>query len=170
MNCKYSYYKEEEKYCPLLYCKVEENSRCMFSKKCLIVDKYIQLEGDVWKECPRYNMQMQKEIPNGANFIQTYREDKRGNIILYVVINDKVEKVNTKLKEINQDYIYIRDGLDGYEVSLVPFSKTTVSNKEIVEVDFEDLIKTEEPKQEKKKSYKRKVGLTNEKEKEYKSR
>ncbi len=174
MNCKYDYYKEEEKYCPYLYCKIDDN-RCIFSKRCLVVDKFIPMDGDVWKECPKYNMQMQKEIPNGANFIQTYRTDKRGNIILYVVMDNKVEKINTKLKTINQNYIYVQDGLDGYEVSLVPFEKkvsTISTNDKKIEVIFEDLFK-EEPKEikpEKKKSYKKKVGLLDEKEEGYKSR
>ena len=181
MNCKYGYYKEEEKYCPFLYCKAEEDSRCIFSKRCLVVDRYIQLEGDVWKGCPRYNMQMQKEIPSGANFIQTYRANKKGNLILYVVINDKVEKIDTNLKELNQNYVYVKDGLDGYEISLVPFpekSITYTNNKDVVV--FDDLVKNIDNdiivddikvvKPVKKKSYKKKVGLSNEEEKEYKSR
>ena len=180
MNCKYDYYKEEEKYCPYLYCKIDDN-RCIYSKRCLKVDRFIPMDGDVWKECPKYNMQMQKEIPSGANFVQTYRANKKGNLILYVVINDKVEKIDTNLKELNQNYIYIQDGLDGYEVSLVPFPEKTITytnNEEVVV--FDDLVNNIENdiivddintvKPVKKKSYKKKVGLLDEEEKEYKSR
>lgn len=181
MNCKYDYYKEEEKYCPYLYCKIDDK-RCIYSKRCLKVDKFIPMDGDVWKECPKYNMQMQKEIPSGANFVQTYRKDKKGNIVLYVVMNDKVEKINTKLKELNQNYVYVQDDLEGYNVSLVPFPKKTITyanNTDIVNMEYKDNdikddiiiddVKVE--KSTKKKSYnKKKVGLLDEKEKEYSSR
>jgi hypothetical protein len=181
MNCKYDYYKEEEKYCPYLYCKIDDK-RCIYSKRCLKVDKFIPMDGDVWKECPKYNMQMQKEIPSGANFVQTYRIDKKGNLILYVVMNNKVEKINTNLKELNQNYVYVQDGLDGYEVSLFPFQKKSITytnNKDIITLEYKNNniendtivndIKVE--KATKKKSYnKKKVGLSDEEEKEYSSR
>ena len=183
MNCKYDYYKEEEKYCPYLYCNIDDK-RCIYSKRCLKVDKFIPMDGDVWKECPKYNMQMQKEIPSGANFVQTYRKDKKGNIVLYVVMNDKVEKINTKLKELNQNYVYVQDDLEGYNVSLVPFPKKTIiyannTDTDVVNIEYRyndikddiiiDDVKVE--KSTKKKSYnKKKVGLLDEKEKEYSSR
>ena len=120
MGCKYDYYKPEEKYCPRLYCSLDDK-QCVYSKRCLKVDKFIPLDGEKWKECYKYIMSMQKEIPNGSSFVQLYRPNKKGNLILYVIINNNVEKIQTKLKELNQNYVYVKEGIDGYEVSLTPF-------------------------------------------------
>ena len=120
MGCKYEFYKPEEKYCPLLYCNID-NKQCIYSKKCLRLDKFIPLDGEKWKECYKFIMEMQKEIPSGSVFVQLYRPNRKGDLILYVILNDKVEKIQTKLKELKQNYVYVRDGIDGYEVSLTPF-------------------------------------------------
>ena len=130
MGCKYEYYKPEEKYCPRLYCSIE-NKVCIYSKKCLKLDKYIPLEGEKWKECYKYIMEMQKEIPNGSVFVQLYRPNKKGNLIIYVALEKGVEKIQTNLKELKQNYVYIRDGLEGYEVSLTPFPQKTYKSKSI---------------------------------------
>ena len=131
MGCKFEFYKKEEKYCPRLYCSLTDG-QCIYSKRCLRLDKFIPLDGDKWKECYRYNMEMQKEIPNGSVFVQLYRPNKKGNLILYVVMEKGIEKIQTNLKEINQNYVYVRDGLEGYEVSLTPFpQKSYVKSKSV---------------------------------------
>jgi hypothetical protein len=43
------------------------------------------------------------------------------------VIGDKVEKIPSKLKELNQNYVYLKEGIDGYKVSLKPFEKVTTT-------------------------------------------
>ena len=131
MGCKFEFYKKEEKYCPRLYCSVN-NGQCIYSKRCLKLDKFIPLDGEKWKECYRYNMEMQKEIPNGSVFVQLYRPNRKGDLIIYVVINDSVEKIQTNLKQLNQNYVYVREGLEGYEVSLIPFpQKNYVKSKSV---------------------------------------
>jgi hypothetical protein len=66
-----------------------------------------------------------KEIPNGSYFVQSYRPNRSGKLYLYVVMKDKVERILSDFTTINQDYIYVKEGLDGYEVSLMPFKTTT---------------------------------------------
>lgn len=128
--CKYAYYKSEEKYFPNLYCNIND-SRCMYSKKCLKVEKYIPLENEMWRECYKFIMEKKKEIPNGSYFVQTYRPNRNGKLYLYVVINDKVDRILTNFTEINQDYVYIKK-IDNnkYGVSLTPFIEEVKENKE----------------------------------------
>ena len=49
--------------------------------------------------------------------------NKNGNLILYVVIDDKVERIQSELKEIKQAYVYLKKLKDGYKVALEPFKK-----------------------------------------------
>ena len=70
---------------------------------------------------------MQKNIPSGSNFVQTYRPNKKGELYLYVVVNEKIEKIPSKLTELNQNYVYLKKGINGYEVSLTPFEKVITS-------------------------------------------
>lgn len=128
MDCPYQYYKKEEKIYPFLYCRIDD-SKCIYSKRCNLVDKYIPLEGELWKECYNYNMEEMKKIPSGANFVQTYRPNKNGKLFLYVVINNKVEKISTELEKIEQNYVYVKESSKGYEISLTPF----VEEKKLVE-------------------------------------
>lgn len=138
--CKYAYYDANEKYCPNLYCNVD-NKRCMYSKKCLKVDKFVPLEGEMWRECPKFIMAKRNEIPNGSYYVQTSRPNRKGNLYLYVVIDDKVEKILTDLTEINQDFVYVKKNSKGYKVSLTPFQKrkntylSDVIEEEKVEVE-----------------------------------
>lgn len=121
MACKHMYYKEDETYYPRLYCKIN-NKYCIYAKRCENKQKYIPND-DLWKECYIMIQEEQKNIPIGSKYVQLSRPNKKGNLYLYVVINDKVEKISTQLKSINQNYVYIKEGLDGkYEVSLTPFT------------------------------------------------
>ena len=66
-----------------------------------------------------------KNIPANSYFVQSYRPNRNGKLYLYVVIKDKVEKILSNFTTLNQDYVYLKEGLDGYEVSLTPFKSNT---------------------------------------------
>lgn len=121
MSCGYDYYDESEIYYPRLRCKLNNGSYCIYSKKCTKVEKFIPID-ELWKECYLYNMEKSKNVPQGAYFVQSYRLSKSGKLYLYVVIKDYVEKILTDFTELNQDYVYLKEGIDGYEVSLKPFA------------------------------------------------
>lgn len=135
-SCPYMTYKPTEKYFPRLYCTVKDR-QCFFAKRCDIEERFIP-NGDLWKECGEMIKAMQTKIPQGSYFVQTYRPNKKGKLYLYVVINGKTEKILTNLESINQDYIYLKDGIDGYEVGLVPFKEEpkieTITIKSIEDV------------------------------------
>ena len=124
MACPYQYYKNDEYYYPRLYCKVS-GKYCLYSKKCIKQERYIQIEGDLWKECYMYNDSKVKDIPQGSYYIQTKRPNRSGKLYLYVEMQGKVEKILTNFTHIEQDYVYLKEGLDGYEVSLTPFKGNT---------------------------------------------
>ena len=130
--CKYAYYKSEEKYFPSLYCNIDDK-RCIYSKKCLKVEKFVPLENEMWRECYKFIMEKRKNIPKDSYFVQTYRPNKNGKLYLYVVIDDKkVERILSDFTEINQDYVYIkRLSNNEYKVSLTPF--VNIQPKENVE-------------------------------------
>lgn len=121
MVCEFMYYNKEETYYPRLKCKATDGGNCLYSKKCAIQEKFIPLDNEAYKECYIMIENREKNIPNGSYYIQTYRPNIKGNLYLYVVINNKVEKIATQLTEINQDYIYLKEGSEGYQVSLTPF-------------------------------------------------
>lgn len=133
--CEYAFYKPEEKYTPRLYCKIEDKM-CIYSKRCLKVDRFIPLEGEKWRECYKYIMEKRKNIPKGSCLIQTTRTNKNGNLYLYVLTEeDKIERILSNFKKINQDYIYLRKSINGkYQISLEPF------NIEEVEVIKEEAV------------------------------
>ena len=118
--CQHMYYKDENEYFPRLYCKID-NKLCLYQKKCLMKNRYIPIEDNLWKECYKMIEDKIKEIPQGSYYVQSYRPNRSGKLFLYVVINDHVEKIPTELTSIDQDYVYLKEGLDGYEVSLTPF-------------------------------------------------
>ena len=116
--CINAYYKPEEKYMPYLYCNID-NKRCMYSKKCMKVERFVPLENEMWKECYKFIMNKRKNIPKDSYFVQTYRPNKSGKLILYVAMEDSTKRIQTDLKELKQDYVYI----DGDTVSLTPIEK-----------------------------------------------
>lgn len=128
MGCKYSYYKEEEKYYPYLYCKVD-NQRCPFVKRCQKVEKFIHIDNLNEKECYRYVSEESKNIPKDSYFVQSYRPNNNGKLYLYVVIEEAVTRILSDFTEINQNYVYLKKNDDGYEISLVPFKKTVSRKK-----------------------------------------
>ena len=85
--------------------------------------------GELWKECYKMIENKIKDIPDGSYFVQSYRPNRNGKLYLYVVIKDKVERVLSNFTTINQDYIYLKEGLDGYEVSLTPFKSNARKSK-----------------------------------------
>lgn len=128
MACPYEYYKDDEYYYPRLYCKLN-NKYCMYAKKCTKIEKYIQMEGNLWEECFMYVEEKAKNVPSGSYFVQSYRPNRNGKLYLYVVMQDKVEKILSNFTTINQDYVYLKEGLDGYEVSLTPFKSNNRKTK-----------------------------------------
>ena len=121
--CEHMYYKDGENYFPYLYCKLDEK-RCPFSKRCLKEEKFIP-NGDLHKECYKMIENKIKNIPANSYFVQSYRPNRNGKLYLYVVMKDKVEKILSNFTTLNQDYVYLKEGLDGYEVSLTPFKSNT---------------------------------------------
>ena len=145
--CCYAYYKPEEKYCPNLWCNLDDK-RCIYSKKCLKVDKFIPLEGEKWKECYKFIMEKRKNIPKGSSLVQTFRPNRAGKLYLYVVTDKGVERILTNFTELNQEYVYIRKTPnDSYEVSLVPFQYEIVEEVEQNTIE-ENIEKTEQKKEE----------------------
>ena len=125
--CEHMYYRDGDNYFPYLYCKLDEK-RCPFSKRCLKEEKFIP-NGDLYKECYKMIENKIKNIPPNSYFVQSYRPNRNGKLYLYVVIKDKVEKILSNFTTINQDYVYLKEGLDGYEVSLTPFKSNTRKTK-----------------------------------------
>lgn len=144
--CEHAFYKPEEKYTPRLYCKIEDKM-CIYSKRCLKVDRFIPLEGEKWKECYIYIMEKRKNIPKGSYLVQTTRPHKSGKLYLYVLIeDDKIEKILSNFDKLEQDYVYLRkNATGGYQVSLEPIVITQsddIDNKE----DIVEEIEKEKPK------------------------
>ena len=139
--CQYAFYKEEEHYYPRLYCKTNDKW-CPYTKRCQKVEKFIPIDDDVWEECDRYIMEKRKNIPNGSYFVQTSRPNRQGNLFLYVIIEEgKVEKIPSSLKELKQDYVYLKKTTNGYNVSLEPFKSENITihvNKELTEENKEE--------------------------------
>lgn len=139
--CEHAFYKPEEKYTPRLYCKLEDKV-CIYSKRCLKVDRFIPLEGEKWKECYKYIMEKRKNIPQGSYLVQTTRPNKNGKLYLYVLVEDnKIEKILSKFDKLDQDYVYLRKtAMGGYQVGLEPF---VVAQSEIQPKEEEFMNKPE---------------------------
>ena len=138
--CKYAFYNEKEKYYPRLYCRID-NKVCYYTKRCMKVERFVPIEDNIWEECGKYIMEKRKEIPNESYFVQTKRFNKQGNLLLYVAIDDKVERIETDLKELNQEFVYLKKTKDGYKVSLEPFKK---NDNLIIHINEEVLKETKE--------------------------
>lgn len=110
MSCQYNYYENDYD----LMCKVN-GKPCIYRKKCDKVGKFIP--NDNQEECYIYNMEKIKNIPKGSKYIVFTKKD-----YLYVMIDDDhTIKVKNTLGKIDQDYIYLKETIDGYEISLTPF-------------------------------------------------
>ena len=138
--CEHAFYKPEEKYTPRLYCKIDEKV-CIYSKRCLKVDRFIPLEGEKWRECYKYIMEKRKNIPQGSYLVQTTRPHKNGNLYLYVLTDeDKIERILSNFKKLDQEYVYLRKSVSGkYQISLEPFTieQEFINKPEIVEEEIE---------------------------------
>ena len=130
--CEHAYYKPEEKYMPYLYCHIDDK-RCVYSKKCMKVERFIPLENEMWKECYKFIMNKRNDIPEGSYFVQTYRPNRAGRLILYVAMGDTTKKIQSRFTKLDQDYVYI----DGNTISLTPIEKKNseeiVKDSEMVE-------------------------------------
>ena len=126
--CEHIYYKDENEYFPRLYCDID-NKLCLYQKKCMMQNRYILIEGNKWKECYKMIDNKIKDLPPNSYYVQSYRPNRNGKLYLYVVIKDKVEKILSNFTSIEQNYVYLKEGLDGYEVSLTPFKSGYRKNK-----------------------------------------
>ena len=118
--CEYNYYKDGENYFPRLYCNIN-NAYCIYSYKCTRHERF--LPKDNQKECYKYNMAKKENSPNGSKYIEFERKG-----FLYVKMdNSHVEKILNTLGDFEQKYVYVKNGADGYEISLVPFVDKKVS-------------------------------------------
>lgn len=117
--CEFMYYKDGEDYFPRLYCKID-GKYCMYAKRCMKQNRFIAND-DLWKQCYKMIENKAKNLPINSYYVQSYRPNRSGKLYLYVVINDKVEKILSDFTSINQNYVYLKEGLNGYEVSLTPF-------------------------------------------------
>ena len=125
--CEHMYYRNGDNYFPYLYCRLDDKI-CQYTKKCMKEERFVA-NGELWKECYKMIENKIKDIPDGSYFVQSYRPNRNGKLYLYVVIKDKVERVLSNFTTINQDYIYLKEGLDGYEVSLTPFKSNARKSK-----------------------------------------
>ena len=161
--CEHAFYKPEEKYTPRLYCKIEDKM-CIYSKRCLKVDRFIPLEGEKWRECYKYIMEKRKNIPKGSYLVQTTRPNKNGYLYLYVLVeDDKIEKILSNFKKLEQDYVYLKKTVSGkYLISLEPFKaeKTESQNNSeefMNKPEINEVIETKEIEEKpKKRTYNKK--------------
>ena len=131
--CEHAYYKPEEKYMPYLYCNIDDK-RCVYSKKCMKVERFVPLENEMWKECYKFIMQKRKNIPKDSYFVQTYRPNRKVKLILYVAMEDSTKKIQSDFTELNQDYVYI----DGDVISLTPIEKKVIQSAKISYDEIEE--------------------------------
>ena len=148
--CKYAFYKEEEKFYPHLYCKTDDKW-CPYVKRCQQVEKFIPIRDNVWEECGKYIMEKRKEIPEGSYLVQTSRPNRSGNLLIYVALENKTVRIETQFKKLEQEYVYLKETKNGYEVSLEPFKEE--KNKENITIHINEELSEEK----KEKRGKRKV-------------
>ena len=150
--CEHAFCKPEEKYLPRLYCKIG-NTSCIYSKKCLKVDRFVPLEGEKWKECYKYIMEKINNIPKDSYLVQTTKPHKSGKLYLYVLTaENKIERILSNFTKLEQEYVYLRKNEKGeYQVSLKPFAVEQPKVEEVVAetvekktIDIEETI--EKPK------------------------
>ena len=147
--CEHAFYKPEEKYTPRLYCNIEDKV-CIYSKRCLKVDRFIPLEGEKWRECYKYIMDKRKNIPQGSYLVQLTRPNKNGKLYLYVLTeDDKIEKILSNFEKLEQEFVYLRKtAMGSYQVSLEPFTIEQPKIEEIVETEELKVVESKETKTE----------------------
>lgn len=151
--CKYAYYSDKKEYFPILYCKLKgEDGRCVYSKKCLKVEKFIPLENEMWRECAEYIMEERKNIPEGSYFVQATRPNRQGKLFLYVLVEEnKIEKIFSNLTKLEQNYIYLRKTNGIYETSIEPFKEEKPKVNENIIIHVNEELVTEKKRGRKKK-------------------
>lgn len=118
--CEFSYYTpiDGREY---LFCeKIEE--ACPYQKYCSTLNKIILNRN--WGEC---KLLIEKIIPKDSFGVLF---EKKG--FLYVKLKDKTIKVKNTFKEI-PEYVYLKEGIEGYECSLVPFEEKKAYSKKKIE-------------------------------------
>ena len=147
--CKYAFYKEEETCYPRLYCKAD-NKWCIYVKRCDKVEKFIPIKDNVWEECGKYIMEKRKEIPEGSYLVQTSRPNRSGNLLIYVALENKTIRIETQFKKLEQEYVYLKETKNGYEVSLEPFKEEKKKENITIHIN-EELVEEKKEKKGKRK-------------------
>lgn len=88
------------------------------------------------KDCIKQINAKIQDIPQDSYYIQARRHNKHGDLYLYVVIDNNTVKIPTTFKDIEQDYIYLKESNGSYKVSLTPFKERNAKNKEIKQGDI----------------------------------
>ncbi len=135
MSCPYQYYEDENSYYPMLYCKVQ-GKPCLYRKRCDLKQKYISIDGA--DKCYILMEEKRKDIPVGSCYVKAKQVLPNGYYRLYVALGNTTVEYLTNFKEVNQNYVYVKNN----KVSLVPFKE---ENSE------ESVIGEEKPKTRKKK-------------------
>jgi hypothetical protein len=117
MGCDYQYYKESETYYPYIYCKLDDK-RCLYSKRCELKQRFIPLGNE--NECYKYNEQLRKNIPTGSYYVISKRQNKHGTFYIYVECNGENKRFEYN-KDIEQNYVYIKNVDNEFVISTTPF-------------------------------------------------
>lgn len=116
--CPYAYYGKLENYNrDIILCKKQDNKMCSFTRYCNKKNMMIPNDrfGYTMEDC---KMRYEVEIPKGSSRVRKTVSDSK---FLYVDIEIKGNLYTHKLKnpypngEI-PDYVYVQEGLDGYEI------------------------------------------------------
>ncbi len=86
-----------------------------------------------------------KHIPKDSYYVECTRPNKHNKLFLYIVVEDKVEKVLTDLEKIDQNYIYLKNVDGKYIVSLTPFPKEE-PKKVVIDEPIDEKPKKRQPK------------------------
>ena len=89
-------------------------------------------------------MNKRNNIPKDSYFVQTYRPNRAGKLILYVAMGDSTKKIQSNFTELKQDYVYI----DGDIISLTPIEKKVSILEEIPKINEKVVEKTVQNKEE----------------------
>ena len=135
--CQYAYYNDREKI-PQLHCKISQlsNDICLYSKFCYKQNKYIHREGV--ENCYMAIEHNKQNIPNGAFYVRFVRKG-----YAYVEMGNRVIKIKDTVGV--ENFAYVRQGYNGYELSLKPFPIVQETVQEVVE-ETEEVKETETPK------------------------
>lgn len=119
--CDYAYYDDKETFRPKLYCKLQKGKQCLYSQYCIKVNKFIPSSG--MENCFMIIEENKKNIPSGSYYVRFTRKG-----YIYVEIGDTVKKIKDTIGTVD-NYIFLRQVGDEYEISLEPFNDVKSQNQ-----------------------------------------